>query len=133
MGEKMNTQKLIKPPVEVRYAEELKALQALDSGKRPVNWRMSPEAVRTFILGSREPLEYNGKTYVIEKKYFGNDACGYCRSEGWQGIMDRVCFILASILICQMIRYIYGKMGTVSANHSAHGYKSCGKEFLCWK
>ncbi len=74
MGEKMDTQKLIKPPVEVRYAEELKALQALDSGKRPVNWRMSPEAVRTFILGSREPLEYNGKTYVIEKKYFGNDA-----------------------------------------------------------
>ncbi len=70
----METQKLIKPPVEVRYAEELEALRAHDQGKRPVNWQMSPEAVRTFILGARKPLEYNGKTYLIEKKYFGNDA-----------------------------------------------------------
>lgn len=35
---------------------------------------MSPRAVRTFILGSREPVEYQGKSYQIQKKYFGNDA-----------------------------------------------------------
>ncbi|MCM1540844.1 MAG: AAA family ATPase [Blautia sp.] len=67
-------QALIKPPVEVRYQEELKALKGTDTGLRPENWQMSPRAVRTFILGSQKPLEYEGKEYRIEKKYFGNDA-----------------------------------------------------------
>ena len=63
-----------KPPVEVRYKEELLALQNTDTGRRPENWRMSPMAVRTFILGSAKPVQYEGKEYNIEKKYFGNDA-----------------------------------------------------------
>ncbi len=70
----MEAGKLIKPPVEVRYAQELEALRAVDDGIRPENWKMSPRAVRTFILGSREPIEYNGRSYQIQKKYFGNDA-----------------------------------------------------------
>lgn len=70
----METEKLIKPPVEIRYAGELEALRAVDTGRRPRNWLMSPRAVRTFILGSREPVEYQGKSYQIQKKYFGNDA-----------------------------------------------------------
>lgn len=65
---------LIKPPVEVRYQEELKALKGTDTGRRPENWQMSPRAVRTFLLGSPRPIEYEGKEYAIEKKYFGNDA-----------------------------------------------------------
>lgn len=64
----------IKPPVEIRYREELEALKATDQGKRPTNWQMSPVAVRTFILGSKTPIVYQGKEYQIEKKYFGNDA-----------------------------------------------------------
>ena len=64
----------IKPPVEVRYREELEALKANDTASRPENWQMSPRAVRTFILGSAKPVLYNGKEYTIEKKYFGNDA-----------------------------------------------------------
>ena len=67
-------QESIKPPVEVRYKEELLALQNTDTGRRPENWRMSPMAVRTFILGSAKPVQYEGKEYNIEKKYFGNDA-----------------------------------------------------------
>ena len=47
-------QHLIKPPVEIRYAQELAALAASDTGKRPENWKLSPKAVRTFILGSPE-------------------------------------------------------------------------------
>ena len=43
-------QKWIKPPVETRYQEELKALRENDSGLRPENWKLSPKAVRTFIL-----------------------------------------------------------------------------------
>ncbi len=67
-------QALIKPPVEVRYREELEALKGTDTGRRPENWQMSPRAVRTFILGSSKPIEYEGKEYRIGKKYFGNDA-----------------------------------------------------------
>lgn len=50
----------IKPPVEVRYKDELEALKAHDTAKKPLNWKLSPKAVRTFILGSREPLSWNG-------------------------------------------------------------------------
>lgn len=64
----------IKPPVEVRYRRELEALQALDTGRKPLNWRLSPKAVRTFILGSREPLRWNGEEIPVRKKYLGNDA-----------------------------------------------------------
>ena len=67
-------QKFIKPPVEIRYKEELEALKACDTGNRPENWQMSPKAVRTFILGSPKPIQYEGKEITIEKKYFGNDA-----------------------------------------------------------
>ena len=64
----------IKPPVEVRYKKELDALAAQDTGRKPLNWRLSPKAVRTFILGSREPLRFNGEEIPIRKKYLGNDA-----------------------------------------------------------
>ena len=37
-------------------------------------WRLSPRAVRTFILGSREPLVWNGRQITVKKKYLGNDA-----------------------------------------------------------
>ena len=67
-------QEFIKPPVEIRYREELEALKNTDEGKRPENWQMSPKAVRTFILGSQRPIVYEGKEYIIGKKYFGNDA-----------------------------------------------------------
>lgn len=70
----MNNITELKPPVEVRYKEELEALRALDTGRRPLNWKLSPNAVRTFILGSREPLEWNGKKIQVKKKYLGNDA-----------------------------------------------------------
>ena len=64
----------IKPPVEEAYKEELEALKAADTAKKPLNWQMSPQAVRTFILGSAQPLSYKGKEITIQKKYFGNDA-----------------------------------------------------------
>lgn len=70
----MDVRSELKPPVEVRYREELEALRALDTDRKPLNWKMSPKAVRTFILGSREPLSWNGKEISIRKKYLGNDA-----------------------------------------------------------
>ncbi len=64
----------IRPPVEARYEKELLALAASDTGNRPLNWKLSPKAVRAFILGSRTPLRLNGEEVVIRKKYLGNDA-----------------------------------------------------------
>lgn len=64
---------MIKPPVEVAYGEELEALAMTDTAKKPMNWKMSPQAVKTFILGSDKPVVYNGKNYNIKKKYLGND------------------------------------------------------------
>lgn len=61
----------IKPPVEVRYADELAALAASDTGRRPENWKLSPQAVRTFILGGNVDTP-SGKT-VISRKFYGND------------------------------------------------------------
>ena len=56
----MTEQQWIKPPVEIRYAEELKALKENDTGPRPLNWQLSPKAVRTFILGSSKEIPYSG-------------------------------------------------------------------------
>ena len=70
-------QETIKPPVELRYQEELEALKKVDEeqgNKKPDNWQMSPKAVRTFILGSEKPIKYKRKNISIKKKYFGNDA-----------------------------------------------------------
>ncbi len=64
----------IKPPVEIRYQKELAALEALDTARKPGNWRLSPQAVRTFILGTQKPITYQGESISIRKKYFGNDA-----------------------------------------------------------
>lgn len=66
-------QESIKPPVEVKYKEELEALKSNDMGRCPENWMLSPKAVRTFILGSTQPIEYEGKEVRIGKKYYGND------------------------------------------------------------
>ncbi len=66
-------QELIKPPVELRYAEELSALKAADTGRRPENWKLSPKAVRTFILGGTVTLP-DGQKRDISRKFYGNDA-----------------------------------------------------------
>lgn len=66
--------KILKPPVEVLYKEELDALKKNDVGGKPSNWILSPKAVRTFILGSTKPIKFNKKEIKISKKFFGNDA-----------------------------------------------------------
>ena len=68
-------QQWIKPPMEVRYREELQALADQDTGRKPENWVLSPKAVRTFILGAARPLKTkDGHEVTIRKKFFGNDA-----------------------------------------------------------
>ena len=64
----------IRPPMEVRYAKEQQKLKATDTARKPENWYLSPKAVRTFILGAKKPIDFNGEKIEIKKKFFGNDA-----------------------------------------------------------
>ena len=65
-------QQFIKPPVEVRYKEELDALKNADDGRKPQNWVLSPKAVRTFILGGE--AHTSDGVRAISRKFYGNDA-----------------------------------------------------------
>lgn len=40
-----------RPPAEVRFADELAKLAQADASPRPPGWRLSPRAVRSFVLG----------------------------------------------------------------------------------
>ncbi len=69
----MREGRTMRPPVEVQYQDELAALAQGDTAKKPIGWRLSPQAVRTFILGSKHPIPYGNGEIMIQKKYFGND------------------------------------------------------------
>lgn len=69
----MSNNKVQKPLMEMRYADELAALRKHDKGKRPENWLLSPRAIRSFILGEKEPLELDGKEIKITPKFLGDD------------------------------------------------------------
>lgn len=43
--------RLQRPPAEVTYKDELEQLRSDDKEPRPPGWRLSPRAVRTFVLG----------------------------------------------------------------------------------
>lgn len=58
----------IRPPAEVRHADELARLDAWDverGHQRPPGWRLSPRAVRAFIIGSAE--------LGVSRKFYGDD------------------------------------------------------------
>ena len=57
----------LRPPAEQAFADELAALQAADDRPRPPQWRLSPWAVVTYLVGGRLP---DGT--VISGKYVGS-------------------------------------------------------------
>jgi MoxR-like ATPase len=59
------TNKVLRPPAETLYAEELAALAKSDRDPRPPGWKLSPRAVRSFICGAKKP--------AVERKFFGDD------------------------------------------------------------
>lgn len=70
------------PPAEILWAEELAFLAHHDQGSRPPGWRLTPQAVVTFIMGSggqalkvgaKAPKELP-KTLVIREKFVGERA-----------------------------------------------------------
>jgi MoxR-like ATPase len=68
----------LRPPAEVVHARELSALAANDAGPRPAGWKLSPQAVRTFITGSSgKPLRHTWEGQpaetAIARKFYGDD------------------------------------------------------------
>ena len=59
-------------PAEIAHAQELAFLAAWDTGPRPPGWALTPRAVVTFIVGSREKLTAEGKKLLISEKYVGD-------------------------------------------------------------
>lgn len=57
---------ILRPHAEVQFAHELAALNAADDRERPPNWRLSPWAVVTYLMGG----ELDDGTVVIPK-YIG--------------------------------------------------------------
>jgi len=58
---------MLRSSAEEIFADELAALAKGDDRERPANWKMSPQAVVTYVLGGRAP---DGT--VIQPKYVGN-------------------------------------------------------------
>jgi MoxR-like ATPase len=58
--------RVLRPPAERIYADELARLEAADKGPRPSGWRLSPKAVRRFLVG--DPAG------GIVRKFYGDDA-----------------------------------------------------------
>lgn len=63
----MNALEILRPPAEVAYAAELEALATADTYPKPANWRLSPWAVVTYLMGGQL-----ADGTVIEPKYFGD-------------------------------------------------------------
>jgi MoxR-like ATPase len=56
----------LRPAAELAFAHELEALSRTDKGYKPPQWRLSPQAVRTYLMGGTLP---DGT--VISAKYVG--------------------------------------------------------------
>ncbi|MGF1581984.1 MAG: AAA family ATPase [Gemmataceae bacterium] len=59
---------MLRQPMEVRFAEELDALANADDSPKPPGWKLSPKAVRGFILGSEPEPGSSGKQASQSKK-----------------------------------------------------------------
>jgi len=73
------TPRMVRPPAETVYARELAALAATDLGSKPPGWKLSPRAVRQFVLGSEDAglahtWEGAKVKTVITQKFYGDDA-----------------------------------------------------------
>ncbi|MDZ7959096.1 MAG: AAA family ATPase [Aulosira sp. DedQUE10] len=62
---------MLRQPAEMKYAEELEYLASIDKGAKPFSWRLSPQMVRTFVLGSTPSQKLDRQ---IEQKWYGDSA-----------------------------------------------------------
>ena len=62
---------ILRQPAEIKYREELEYLASIDKGTKPFSWRLSPQMVRTFVLGSTPAQKLDRR---IEQKWYGDAA-----------------------------------------------------------
>jgi MoxR-like ATPase len=58
----------LRPHAEQLHADELAALAAVDDRPRPPGWRLSPQAVVTYLIGTADP---DGDAPAVTPKYIG--------------------------------------------------------------
>src|SRR5688572_22800770 len=56
----------LRAPAEIAHADELDRLARADDGPRPDGWRLTPRAVRAFVLGDSK--------LDVSAKFYGDDA-----------------------------------------------------------
>src|SRR5947209_8056891 len=93
-------QAVLREHAEQQYAGELAELAELDDRQRPPNWKLSPWAVRTYILGGKLP---NG--FEVSPKYIGN---------------ARLVEIAVATLATDRALLLYGLPGTAKSTMSEH-------------
>jgi len=71
----MDPKDILRQPPEIRFAEELAALEAADPFDRPPGWRLSPRAVRAFIIGTdgKDLKKGRKKGPTVKRKFHGDD------------------------------------------------------------
>src|SRR5436305_4549892 len=91
---------ILREHAEQLFAEELEELQKADEGKRPTNWKLSPQAVVTYLIGGKLK---NG--FDISPKYIGN---------------KRLMEIAVATLTTDRALLLYGLPGTAKSWVSEH-------------
>src|SRR5215475_816621 len=95
-----SVQKVLRQHAETQFAEELAELAKADERQRPPNWKLSPWAVRTYVLGGKLP---NG--FEITPKYIGH---------------ERLIEIAVATLATDRALLLYGVPGTAKSWVSEH-------------
>jgi MoxR-like ATPase len=91
---------LLRQHAEELFAQELEELQKQDSGKRPTNWKLSPQSVVTYLIGGKLN---NG--FEVAPKYIGN---------------KRLMEIAVATLTTDRALLLYGLPGTAKSWVSEH-------------
>jgi MoxR-like ATPase len=94
------TDAILRQHAEQQYAEELVEMDKQDTRQRPPNWKLSPWAVKTYLMGGT--LE-NG--FVVSPKYIGN---------------GRLIEIAVATLATDRALLLYGVPGTAKSWVSEH-------------
>ncbi len=96
----MTATPLLRQHAEQQYAEELAALARADDRPKPPGWKLSPWAVRTYLLGGQLP-----DGFKVSAKYIGN---------------TRLVEIAVATLATDRALLLYGVPGTAKSWLSEH-------------
>src|SRR5688572_9986663 len=91
---------ILRQHAEQLYAQELEELQKADDGKKPANWKLSPQFVVTYLIGGKLK---NG--FEVSPKYIGS---------------KRLMEIAVATLTTDRALLLYGLPGTAKSWVSEH-------------